>query len=208
LCSASPVGGGLRWRSGSVARALRREAGERARVSASSIWFLVALAAVYHRRGNAPVRHFELVSIDDPIYVSDNPYLQEGVTWSAVRQRSLPPTRTSGIPRPSVAHARRAPLRHEPGAMHVSNLLPASRQHPRAVPSARAHDGRSRRQCVSVAALFAVHPLHVESVAWVAERKDVLSTVFWMLALWSYAGYARKPTPARYGLVWSCSRLG
>jgi protein O-mannosyl-transferase len=42
-----------------------------------------------------------------------------------------------------------------------------------------------------VAALFALHPLHVESVAWVAERKDVLSTLFWLLSLWAYGRYAR-----------------
>jgi len=43
-----------------------------------------------------------------------------------------------------------------------------------------------------VAALFAWHPLRVESVAWIAERKDVLSALFWMLALWSYVLYVEK----------------
>jgi tetratricopeptide (TPR) repeat protein len=47
------------------------------------------------------------------------------------------------------------------------------------------------------AALFAVHPLHVESVAWVAERKDVLSTFFWLLATWAYIAYARVPSRMR-----------
>jgi tetratricopeptide (TPR) repeat protein len=49
-----------------------------------------------------------------------------------------------------------------------------------------------------VAALFALHPLHVESVAWVAERKDVLSTLFWMLTLWAYLGYVKRPGVKRY----------
>ena len=49
-----------------------------------------------------------------------------------------------------------------------------------------------------VAALFALHPLHVESVAWVAERKDVLSTFFWMLTMFSYARYAAHPGISRY----------
>ncbi len=53
----------------------------------------------------------------------------------------------------------------------------------------------------TVAALFAIHPLHVESVAWVIERKDVLSAFFWMLSLGAYARYASRPGIARYGLV-------
>src|SRR5262249_26214407 len=53
----------------------------------------------------------------------------------------------------------------------------------------------------AVAAFFAVHPLHVESVAWVAERKDLLSALFWILALWAYARYCERPGLARYLLV-------
>jgi protein O-mannosyl-transferase len=52
-----------------------------------------------------------------------------------------------------------------------------------------------------VAALFAVHPLHVESVAWVAERKDVLSAFFWLLTMWAYVGYVRNPGLGRYSLI-------
>lgn len=52
-----------------------------------------------------------------------------------------------------------------------------------------------------VAALFALHPLHVESVAWVAERKDVLSTFFWMLTMWCYARYVERPERDRYLLI-------
>jgi len=49
-----------------------------------------------------------------------------------------------------------------------------------------------------VAALFALHPLHVESVAWIAERKDVLSTFFWMLTMWGYIRYVERPGIAKY----------
>jgi tetratricopeptide (TPR) repeat protein len=59
-----------------------------------------------------------------------------------------------------------------------------------------------------VAAFFAVHPLHVESVAWVAERKDELSALFWMLSLAAYAAYAHRPGPARYALVVLALALG
>jgi protein O-mannosyl-transferase len=60
----------------------------------------------------------------------------------------------------------------------------------------------------SVAALFAVHPLHVESVAWITERKDVLSGLFGLLALWAYAGYARRPSVFHYLLVFTAMALG
>ncbi len=52
-----------------------------------------------------------------------------------------------------------------------------------------------------VAACFALHPLHVESVAWISERKDVLCGFFWLLCLWSYAAYVRRPGTARYVVV-------
>ncbi len=63
-------------------------------------------------------------------------------------------------------------------------------------------------RAAAVAAFFAVHPLHVESVAWVAERKDVLSGLFWMLTLLAYARYAERPARGRYALVVAAFALG
>ena len=63
-------------------------------------------------------------------------------------------------------------------------------------------------QSAFVAALFGVHPLHVESVAWVAERKDVLSTLFWILTMGAYLRYARRPGIGRYLQVTAVFALG
>jgi tetratricopeptide (TPR) repeat protein len=52
-----------------------------------------------------------------------------------------------------------------------------------------------------VAAMFAFHPLNVESVAWISERKNVLSTLFWLLTMWTYINYAESPNVKRYGIV-------
>jgi len=59
-----------------------------------------------------------------------------------------------------------------------------------------------------VAALFALHPLNVDSVAWVAERKNVLSTFFWMLTMLTYAYYSKRPNPYKYLLTFFCFALG
>lgn len=67
---------------------------------------------------------------------------------------------------------------------------------------------RSQWKSAFVAALFAVHPLHVESVAWAAERKDVLSTLFWMLTMWAYVRYAERPNLKRYAPVFAFMALG
>ena len=63
-------------------------------------------------------------------------------------------------------------------------------------------------QSVFVATLFALHPLNVESVVWIAERKNVLSTFFWLMTMWTYFHYAEKPTFKRYGLVFLFFTLG
>lgn len=59
-----------------------------------------------------------------------------------------------------------------------------------------------------VAALFGIHPLHVESVAWVAERKDVLSAFFWLLTLWAYTAFVARPALRRYLAVLAAFLLG
>ena len=63
-------------------------------------------------------------------------------------------------------------------------------------------------QCAFVAAMFAFHPLSVESVSWAAERKNVLSTLFWLLTMWTYTNYSEKLTIKSYGLVFLFFALG
>src|SRR5260370_34953483 len=63
-------------------------------------------------------------------------------------------------------------------------------------------------RCALVAALFGWHPLHVESVAWVSERKDVLSTLFWILSTWAYVRYVEKPVLGRYAATLGLLALG
>src|SRR5262249_38138194 len=82
------------------------------------------------------------------------------------------------------------------GAHHVTNLVLHIGSTLLLFALFRAMTGAFGRS-LFVAALFAVHPLHVESVAWVAERKDVLSTFLGMLTLWAYLGYVRQPTSVR-----------
>jgi hypothetical protein len=63
-------------------------------------------------------------------------------------------------------------------------------------------------KCAAVAALFAVHPLNIESVVWIAERKNLLSTLFWILTILTYVRYTEKPGWKRYGQVILCFALG
>jgi protein O-mannosyl-transferase len=63
-------------------------------------------------------------------------------------------------------------------------------------------------QSAFVATMFAFHPINIESVAWAAERKNVLSTLFWLLTMWAYIHYAEKPTVKRYGFVFLFFAMG
>ena len=110
-------------------------------------------------------------------------------------------------PHVAVTHARRATVRIEPWTTPRCECTAPHYQHSSAVRRPASND-RAPARSAFVAALFAVHPLHVESVAWVAERKDVLSTLFWMLTLTAYAAYVREPLtqPLRGGARVVCSR--
>jgi len=161
-----------------------------------SLFLTIATLAVYWQAGN-----HEFINYDDITYVTGNPHLQagfspEGIIWAF----------TSGYagnwhPLTWISHILDIQLYGmDPGRHHLTNVL--------------FHIGNTlllflvfRRMtgalwCSAfIAALFALHPLHVESVAWIAERKDVLSTFFWMLTMGAYAWYVERRGFLRYLLV-------
>jgi tetratricopeptide (TPR) repeat protein len=170
----------------------------------------VATAAVY-----APIVGHGFINYDDRGYVAENPHLVGGFTphdisWAmtATRQANWHPltwfshlldVRLFGLW--AGGHHLVSLLMHVAGTVLLYVVL-------------RRMTGAVWPSAV-VAALFALHPLHVESVAWASERKDVLGGLFWMLTLWAYAWYAARPGPprrvfdvARYALVFALLAVG
>ena len=138
------------------------------------------------------------VTLDDNIYVYENRHVQKGLTgegffWAFTTLRA-------GFWHPLTWLSHMLDCQFSglnPGRHHLTNLLfHMANSLLLFLVLRRMTDARWRS--AFVAALFALHPLHVESVAWIAERKDVLSTFFWLLTMWSYAFYAERTTARRY----------
>ncbi len=160
---------------------------------------LILTALVY-----APVRHYPFVSFDDPTYVSDNPQVTGGLTWPGVAWAFTTVHAGYWIPLTWVSYMLDVQVAGTgAGPHHVTNVLLHLGNTLLLFGLLRRMTGTVGRSAF-VAALFAVHPLHVESVAWVTERKDVLSTLFLLLALWAYTVYAQRPSWQRYLLVVAC----
>ena len=157
----------------------------------------IATLALY-----SPVIGYQFVQWDDDIYVTSNLHIRGGLDWSMIRW-AFTSTETIGywLPVTWLSHALDVQLfALNPAGHHLDNAII------HALNSALlflllAWVTRRVGPSLLVAALFAVHPLNVESVAWVAERKNVLSTLFFLLAIAAYAWYARKPDWRRYLLV-------
>ena len=159
---------------------------------------VVATLSVYW-----PVKDFEFVNYDDPLYVAENRYVQKGLTLETVRWSFTDATRKTNywVPLTWLSIL----LDYElygmnAGGYHLTNVCFHVLNTLLVFIVFRRLTG-ALWQCAFVAALFALHPLHVESVAWVTERKDVLSTFFWLLALLSYGGYVGRPGAGRYLLT-------
>ncbi len=147
------------------------------------------------------------VGYDDPELVTENTHVQAGITWENLKWAFYAHTAANWHPMTLLSHMLDCQLFGlAPWGHHLMSILGHALSAVLlflALDRMTSATGRS----LAVALLFALHPLRVESVAWVAERKDILSTLFGMLALYAYACYAaqagRKDTKAKwfYGLT-------
>jgi tetratricopeptide (TPR) repeat protein len=129
---------------------------------------------------------------DDPDYVTKNVHVQAGLTWAGVRWVFTSGAAANWFPLTWLSHMLDWQLfGNDPRGHHATNVLWHALSAVMAFLALRRLTGAFWTSAVS-AALFAWHPLRVESVAWVAERKDVLSVFFGLLALWAYARYAEE----------------
>ena len=155
-----------------------------------------------------PVGGYDFVSLDDSVYVANNPFLQGGPTWAGAAGTLTSTYAHFWHPLTLLSLMLDAALFGKaPGAFHVTNLLLHLGSTLLLFLALVRMTGAAGRSAF-VAALFAVHPLHVESVAWIAERKDVLSTFFWMLTMWAWAGYARNGRRSAYWIALASFTLG
>src|SRR6266478_457214 len=169
--------------------------------------------------------HHDFVNYDDGPYVYSNPAIINGLTPANVQWAFTHVHAANWHPLTTISHMLDCQLYGlQPWGHHLTNILlhataaillfSALRELTASGDAGRDHRSLLQRgslwPSVFVAAVFAVHPLRVESVAWVSERKDVLSGVFFMLTLWAYARYARSDGPSlfRYLIVVVLFALG
>jgi len=141
-----------------------------------------------------PVVHHDFLDYDDPDYVSENSHLTAGLTWENVEWAFTTRYASNWHPLTWLSHITDVQLFGlNPGWHHLTNLLLHTANSLLLLLLLK-RLSRAFWRSAFVAALFALHPLHVESVAWVAERKDVLSAFFFMLTLLAYVEYTRAKT--------------
>ncbi|HYG25062.1 MAG TPA: tetratricopeptide repeat protein [Verrucomicrobiae bacterium] len=139
-----------------------------------------------------PVRQFEFVVFDDPDYILENRYVLAGITLEGIQWAFTTLHVSNWHPITWLSHMIDSELfGPNPAAMHLVNVMIHVANSVLLLRLLLQITGRMWPSAI-IAALFAWHPLHVESVAWISERKDVLSTFFGLLALGSYARYAQS----------------
>ena len=169
------------------------------------VYFVLTLAtlAVFWQ-----VNQYDFINLDDPVYVTENSHIQPGITLDGVRwafsttyAEFWHPLTWLSLMLDYQLHGLSA------GGYHLTNIILHIMSTLLLFWLFNRMTGAVWRSAF-VAAFFALHPLHVESVAWIAERKDVLSAFFWMLTLCLYVYYTEKPVIQRYLLVLLCFACG
>jgi Tfp pilus assembly protein PilF len=175
--------------------------------SGGALWvyllLIVANVVIY-----VPVWSHHFLDMDDPAYISENPQVAAGLTWQGLVWAFTTGHADNWHPLTWLSHMLDVQLFGvTPGPHHLTNVVLHIANTLLLFGLLHRMTGQVGRSAV-VAGLFGVHPLHVESVAWVAERKDVLSTLFGLLTLWGYVAYVRQPRVARYLVVVLLLALG
>jgi tetratricopeptide (TPR) repeat protein len=155
-----------------------------------------------------PLRHNEFVSYDDYEYITANPHIKSGFTSPSVAWAFTSGYAANWHPLTWLSHMLDIELFGlNPLGHHLHNLFLHTLNTVLLFWLLHSMTGAVWRSAF-VAMAFGIHPLHVESVAWTAERKDVLCALFWMLTIAAYLYYARRGGILRYLLVVSCFALG
>ncbi len=150
------------------------------------------------------IQDHEFINYDDNVYIVENPAVVSGFTVEGVRRAFG----SGKHPLTWLSHMLDVELYQMwAGGHHRSSLLFHLANVLLLYQVLRRATGASW-QSAAVAALFAIHPLHVESVAWASERKDVLSTFFWLLCTWAYLRFVETPGVGRYLLILLLLSLG
>ena len=157
---------------------------------------ILAVTGLYHQ-----VRSYEFVSFDDGLYVTENYRVQKGLSRDNLIWALTTTHASNWHPLTWISHMLDVQLFGlDAGSHHMTNVYFHILNSLLLFWVLR-RMSNNLWQSGFVAAVFAIHPLHVESVAWVSERKDVLSAFFWMLTIGSYARYVRRPDPVNYLLT-------
>ena len=142
-----------------------------------------------------PVLGHDFLAYDDPEFVTSNPQVLQGLTWSGVSWAMRTAEFGNWAPLTWLSHMLDAQLFGlSPEGHHLSNLVLHVSNTVLLFLLLFGMTG-ARWRSAAASALFALHPLHVESVAWIAERRDLLSVFFGLLALWAYSRYVRARPP-------------
>lgn len=161
-----------------------------------SLALLVAVLAVYSQ-----VRTHDFLNYDDPEYVTDNAHVRDGLTLDGLVWAFTSGHASNWIPLTWLSHMLDCQLFGlDSGPQHLVNVVLHAFSTLLLFGLLKRITG-ARWRSAFVAFVFALHPLHVESVAWIAERKDVLCALFWFLTLWAYVNYTQRRSAGRYLLV-------